>query len=49
MSGARGRHLSDEDIQAVIAYLRSQPAVANETQMPPDQLNPLALMLLERA
>ena len=46
MSGARGRHLSDEDIQAVIAYLRSQPAVANETQMPPDQFNPLALMLV---
>jgi mono/diheme cytochrome c family protein len=46
MSGARGRHLSDEDIQAVIAYLRSQPAVANETQTPPDQFNPLALILV---
>jgi mono/diheme cytochrome c family protein len=46
MSGARGRHLSDEDIQAVIAYLRSQPAVANETQTPPDQFNPLALLLI---
>jgi mono/diheme cytochrome c family protein len=46
MSGARGRHLSDEDIQSVIAYLRSQPAVAHETQMPPNQFNPLALLLI---
>jgi mono/diheme cytochrome c family protein len=46
MSGARGRHLSDEDIHAVIAYLRSQPAVANDTPLPPDQFNPLALMLV---
>ena len=46
MSGARGRHLSDDDIKAVIAYLRSQPAVANETQNPLDQYNPLALMLV---
>jgi mono/diheme cytochrome c family protein len=46
MSGARGRHLSDEDIQAVIAYLRSQPAVANDTPLPPDQYGPLALMLV---
>jgi mono/diheme cytochrome c family protein len=46
MSGARGRHLSDEDIQAIIAYLRSQPAVAHETQTPPDQYNPLALILV---
>jgi len=45
MSGARGRHLSDEDIQAVIAYLRSQPAVTNETPQPPDQPNTLALIL----
>ena len=46
MSGGRGRHLSDEDIQAVIAYLRSQPAVANDTQTPSDQYGPLALMLV---
>ena len=46
MSGARGRHLSDEDIQAVIAYLRSQPAVANDTPLPPDQYGPLALILV---
>jgi cytochrome c553 len=46
MSGARGRHLSDEDIAAVIAYLRSQPAVANETQTPLDQPSALALILV---
>ncbi len=46
MSGAQGRNLSDEDIQALIAYLRSQPAVANETQMPLDQPSFLALILL---
>ena len=46
MSGARGRHLSDEDVQAVIAYLRSQPAVANDTPLPPDQYGPLALILI---
>ena len=46
MSGARGRHLSDDDVQAVIAYLRSQPAVANETPLPPDQFGPLALILV---
>lgn len=45
MSGARGRNLSDEDIQAVIAYLRSQPAVANDTPQPLDQYGPLALIL----
>lgn len=46
MSGARGRHLSDEDIQSVIAYLRSQPAVTNDTPQPPDQYGPLALILV---
>jgi mono/diheme cytochrome c family protein len=45
MSSARGRHLSDDDIQAVIAYLRSQPAAANDTLLPPDQPNALALIL----
>ncbi len=45
MSTARGRHLSDDDIQAVIAYLRNQPAATNETLLPPDQPNALALIL----
>ncbi len=46
MSGARGRHLGDDDIKAVIAYLRSQPAVTNDTQQPLDQFSPLALILV---
>ena len=46
MSGARGRHLSDDDIEAVIAYLRSEPAAANDTPVPLDQPNALALILL---
>lgn len=46
MSGARGRNLSDADIEAVIAYLRSQPAVVNDTPMPLDQYGPLALILV---
>jgi mono/diheme cytochrome c family protein len=46
MSNARMRYLSDEDLQAVIAYLRSQPAVENETPEPPDQLNLLAVVML---
>jgi mono/diheme cytochrome c family protein len=46
MYGARGRHLSDDDIKAVIAYLRSEPAAGSDTPKPPDQYNPLALMLL---
>ena len=45
MSYMRARHMSDEDIQAVIAYLRSQPAVVNETQDPPDRVNLLAIFL----
>ena len=45
MSYVRARYMSDEDLQAVIAYLRSQPAVANETQDPPDRVNLLALFL----
>ena len=46
MSNARVRHMSDEDLQAVIAYLRSQSAVINETQHPPDQPNFLAILML---
>lgn len=46
MSNARGRYLSDEDLEAVIAYLRSQPAAGNETQDPPDQPNMLAAIML---
>jgi mono/diheme cytochrome c family protein len=46
MSGARGRHLSDDDAQAVIAYLRSQPAVDNPTPVPPDQPSLLGLVMM---
>jgi len=46
MSNFRGRNMSDKDLQAMIAYLRSQPAVKNETPNPPDQPNPLGLILL---
>ncbi len=46
MSTVRARNMSNEDTQAVIAYLRSQPAVANETPYPPDQINLLGLILL---
>jgi mono/diheme cytochrome c family protein len=45
MSTARMRYMSDEDTQAVIAYLRSQPAVVHETQDPSDQPNLLAALL----
>jgi hypothetical protein len=46
MSNFRGRNLSDEDLYALIAYLRSQPAAVNETPNPPDQPNFLGLILL---
>ena len=46
MSNVRVRNMSDEDLEAVIAYLRSQPAVVNETQNPPDQVNLLAVFML---
>ena len=46
MSNFRGRNLSDEDLQSLIAYLRNQPAVDNETQNPPDQPSLLGLILL---
>jgi mono/diheme cytochrome c family protein len=45
MSNARVRYLSDEDTQAVIAYVRSQPAVDNKTQDPPDKANLLAMLM----
>ncbi|CAG0927946.1 Nicotinate dehydrogenase subunit B [Thermoflexales bacterium] len=46
MSGARGRFLSDADIEALIAYLRSQPVVTNDTPMPLDQPNVLGFLML---
>jgi mono/diheme cytochrome c family protein len=46
MSTVRGRNLSDDDILAVIAYLRNTPAVENETLDPSDQPNLLAMVML---
>jgi cytochrome c553 len=37
-------HLSDEDVQAIVAFLRSQPAVAKQT--PPTSYSPLTYALL---
>ncbi|HEX8993333.1 MAG TPA: cytochrome c [Anaerolineales bacterium] len=45
MSTVPVRNLSDEDIQAVIAYLRSQPVVENQTPDPPDQPSFLGLVM----
>lgn len=45
MSNARGRNLSDSDIEAVIAYLRNQPAVEHETQEPLDQPTFLGILM----
>jgi mono/diheme cytochrome c family protein len=46
MSNFRGRNLSDEDIQALVAYLRSQPAVTTEIVDPPDQPSLLGFIML---
>jgi mono/diheme cytochrome c family protein len=45
MSSNGVRYLSEDDKQAIIAYLRSQPPVVNDIPNPPDQLNMLALFL----
>ncbi len=45
MSSNGVRYLSEDDKQAVIAYLRSQPAVTNVTPDPPDQVNLLGFVL----
>ncbi len=39
-------HLSDADIEALIAYLRSRPAAGERTVSPPDHFNLLGLMML---
>lgn len=45
MSSVPVRNMSDEDLQAVIAYLRSQPAVEHDTPNPPDQPSYLAAIM----
>jgi mono/diheme cytochrome c family protein len=44
MPSAYFRHLSDEDVLAIVAYLRSQPVV--EPKSPPRQINVLGAILL---
>jgi cytochrome c553 len=46
MSLTNAGRLSDEDIRALIAYIRKQPAAGAATPDPPDQLNLLGLVLL---
>jgi mono/diheme cytochrome c family protein len=46
MSYTNAGKLSDDDTAAVIAYLRSAPAAGAKTANPPDQLNPLGLVML---
>jgi mono/diheme cytochrome c family protein len=45
MPTVRSRYMSDEDLKAIIAFLRSQPAVDHPTQDPPDQPNFLGILL----
>jgi cytochrome c553 len=46
MSNVNVRHMSDDDLEAVIAFLRSQPSVVNETQEPPDQPTLLGAIMM---
>src|SRR5258708_21301177 len=46
MSYTNAGKLSDDDIQAVISYIRSQSAAGEMTPEPPDHLNPLGLIML---
>jgi cytochrome c553 len=46
MSYTNAGKLSDEDIESLIAYLRSQPAAGASTVSPPDQLSLLGLTML---
>ncbi|MGE5378682.1 MAG: c-type cytochrome [Bacteroidota bacterium] len=45
MAGTNVRSISDEDLIAIIAFLRSQEAVANEPPRPLDQPNFLAVLM----
>jgi mono/diheme cytochrome c family protein len=46
MSYTNAGKLSDDDIRAVIAYLRSVPAAGAKLKSPPDRLNTLGVMML---
>jgi mono/diheme cytochrome c family protein len=45
MAGTNVRYIADEDMQAIIAFLRSQEAVEKESLLPPDRPNLLALIM----
>jgi mono/diheme cytochrome c family protein len=45
MSNVNVRYMSDEDLESMIAFLRSQPATDNPTQDPPDQPTFLAAVM----
>ena len=46
MSYTNAGRLSDDDVQSLIAYLRSQPAAGMVTVNPPDRFSPLGLVML---
>ena len=46
MSLTNAGGLSDDDIAAVIAYIRSVPAAGQPTPIPPDQLSPVGLIMV---
>jgi mono/diheme cytochrome c family protein len=46
MSLTNVSRLSDQDVEALIAYIRSLPAAGKPTPDPPDALNPLGLILI---
>ena len=46
MSYTNASKLGDEDIQALIAYIRSRPAAGRATANPPDRLNLLGVIML---
>jgi len=46
MSYTNAGKLSDDDIQALIAYIRSLPPAGEQTPDPPDRLNPLGVAML---
>lgn len=45
MSSVRARNMSDEDIMAIIAYLRNQPGVTHEIPEPLDRPNLLGMIM----
>jgi mono/diheme cytochrome c family protein len=46
MSLTNAGNLSDDDIQSLIAYIRSTPADGEQTRDPPDEVSPLGVAML---